>query len=203
METTAGLSSSSRSTDHLDRISNCRLKWEVSRGKTWCQNFENRKIGDVFAYGTTTISAMVKWMLPLELTRPIGLETVLTDILIPGNTEEGKGIATIWKSEFWNCFCLRSHNQGTYVKSEGTSGFSSSNWSRNRLDGISNSRLTRLHKGKGPRWLFLQVNPMTQPESDPNPDFICSDGVQTRQTHRTRVVFGFCLLKNWSGSGQD
>ena len=56
--------------------------------------------------------------------------------------------AEFWKSKFLSCFPLWSYNHQCYDKMEGTTGFSSSNRSRNHLDGLSNGRLRWLYGGK-------------------------------------------------------
>ena len=50
-------------------------------------------------------------------------------------------LAEFWKSEFLSCTCMQSHNQQCYDKTEATTGFTTSNRSRNHVDGLANDRL--------------------------------------------------------------
>ena len=52
---------------------------------------------------------MVKWRLPLDSARQIGLETVLIDFLIVdwrGTTEERSDAGGILKIRVWRCFLV-------------------------------------------------------------------------------------------------
>ena len=97
---------------------------------------------------------MDKWGLQLDSARQEGLETLFHRVLTVGLWDYGgrKGTGGILKSVFWSCSCLYRHNQQCYGKMEITTGFSSSNWSRNRLNRLSNCRLEGYYGGK--KWCW-------------------------------------------------
>ena len=73
MEVTTGFRSSNRFRNHLDGLSNGRLKWNYGGTNTCWRNFENRRFQYVSTNGATTSNAMTKRRLPLDSARQIGL----------------------------------------------------------------------------------------------------------------------------------
>jgi len=95
-------------------------------GKHCWRNFENRKIGNVFACSSTTISLDNKRRLLSDSTYSKGAEISVHgisdnsgDVWTGGEEVE----AEFWKSENWGRFYLWSHNQLCYGKTEATIGF--------------------------------------------------------------------------------
>ena len=131
-----GFSSSKWSRNHLNRLSNFRLEGYY-RGKKWCWgNFENLKIGSVFACTARTHGDRVKQRAQLDSARWIGLGTAIHGVFdrcgdvwttgekVPGQFRKLKILALLW---------LWTHNQLSYDRRECTTRFSLWNMPREHL----------------------------------------------------------------------
>ena len=78
MDDTNGFTASNRSSNHLERGSNCSLTGHFAEVKSRRKG----KIGNVFNDSAITSGSTVKWTTPMDSRRQIGLETAWKGVLI-------------------------------------------------------------------------------------------------------------------------